>query len=82
MALPLLPKNVVQAIWIVLKKCPFEIEGDLLLEWNAFIKYEENEWIGKKDNLWDFNMLGRVRGTNPAEAYHSALKRRVFKYII
>lgn len=76
MALPLLPKNIVQIFWKVLKNCPFRLDGNLSIEWNDFIKYEENEWINKRDNIWDFSMLGRVRGTNPAEAYHSALKRR------
>jgi hypothetical protein len=78
LALPLLPKAIVHIFWKILKNCSFEIEGNLLVEWNVFIKYVEHEWLEKKDNVWDFNMLGRVRGTNPAEAYHSALKRRVF----
>lgn len=78
MALPLLPNNIVPIFWKILKNCPFVLEGNLLKEWNEFVKYEESEWVAKKDNLWNFNLLGRVRGTNPAEAYHSGLKRLCF----
>lgn len=75
LALPLLPKDVVEFTWRKLKECPFIMEAVMLKEWKEFVAYMEHEWLQKKEKLWDFNSIGRVRGTNPAEAYHSSLKK-------
>lgn len=44
-------------------------------ECQKFCEYMEREWFRKDHNLFNFNNVGRVRGINAAEAYHSALKK-------
>lgn len=75
MALPLLTKQVVEVFWKYIKICPFDLEPIVKREWDDFIVYMEKEWLSKEGNIWNFNQLGRVRTTNPAESYHSALKK-------
>lgn len=61
--------------WQKIKICPFNFELVVNEEWNEFIAYMQKEWLRKEGTIWDFNKLGRVRTTNPAESYHSSLKK-------
>lgn len=55
-----------------------EIEDDQL-QWDAkqLVKYMDSQWINKAGppNIWNFNRLARSRNTNPAESFHSWIKR-------
>lgn len=78
MAMPFLPKQILQRFWQSFVRSPATISDPN--EWNEFqaiFNYVNNYWISKsaESNLYNFNQLGRVRGSNPAEGFYSAIKR-------
>jgi hypothetical protein len=77
MALPLLRKTDLLRLWDGLKTPPnfHSTESLILKEVGNLVEYMDKEWLSKSDNAWNFNALSKVRTTNSAEAYHSALKR-------
>lgn len=44
---------------------------------NELVIYMQRQWINNRGpvNIWNFNRLARTRSTNPAEAFHSMIKR-------
>lgn len=77
-ALPLLRQNERRRFWNhekVLRMDSDEVNGDI----GKFFRYMENNWFAKmegaNENIWNFNRLARTRSTNPAEAFHSMIKR-------
>lgn len=73
-ALPLFQNEIIVKIWNELKKWPVGLTLAQMNECQQFCGYMENEWFGK-GNLFNFYKVGRVRGINAAESYHSALKK-------
>lgn len=81
--MPLLEKNHVIKIWPNLKKFVETLKNQILIdEAKLLIEYFQNQWINKYDNsnLWNFHRLARTRSINPAESFHSSMKRNRFNY--
>lgn len=83
MALPLLKSEQLLRFWGLIKDIENafenELENDIKIELKSFYEYMEKQWINKRNTesnkLWDFNLLARTRSTNPAEAWHSIIKK-------
>lgn len=80
MALPLLKSEQLLRFWGLIKDISNEeMENDIKIELISLYQYMEKQWISKRNTesnkLWDFNLLARTRSTNPAEAWHSLIKK-------
>lgn len=77
--LPLLPKQDHEKIFKRLKTFSDSYEEDFKKDLLGFISYIERTWLYKfddvDDNLFNFNKLAKTKTTNPAESYHSLMKR-------
>lgn len=84
MALPLLPKADCQELSKLLCRPPPKPKSVDEKDWptvalQEVADYVNNEWVSRKDNMWNFNNLKRVRNTNRCEGYHSALGKMLDK---
>lgn len=68
-------------MWRIRQHFYLNYDGKLREELIEFIDYMRKNWVskmtGEYPNIWNFNHLARTRSTNPAEAYHSLLKKLV-----